>query len=419
MKIVFLHPTGNANVRAAAYGLAKSSLLYRFHTAIACFSGGLLAYLSRFRLFSEIRRRSFDEALKPFTKMSPSREIGRLIFSRLGITKFLKHEKGIFCIDSVYRNLDKRVALGLRNAKKNGAKAVYAYEDGAALTFRESRRLGLFCFYDLPTGYWRASRDLLDNEQKRWPQWAMTFTGFQDSDEKLARKDEELQLADCIFVASQFTAETLKSYPGKLKSIQIIPYGFPDVENDKEYRTFSESTQLKLLFVGKLSQQKGIADLFAAIQIFGDKVQLTIVGQKANDDCPALNVELAKHTWFPSLPHESVIKIMREHDVLVFPSLFDGFGLVITEAMAQGTPVIATERTAGPSLIEHGVNGWLVKAGSTDELKTTIGHLLQFPEQISQVGKRAMETAKLRPWAVYSTELNDAILKHIVKSKSI
>ena len=52
---------------------------------------------------------------------------------------------------------------------------------------------------------------------------------------------------------------------------------------------------------------------------------------------------------------------MREHDVFVFPSLFEGFGLVITESMSQGTPVITTDRTAGPDLIKNDENGWLLK----------------------------------------------------------
>ena len=50
---------------------------------------------------------------------------------------------------------------------------------------------------------------------------------------------------------------------------------------------------------------------------------------------------------------------MKEHDVLIFPSLFEGFGLVITEAMAQGTPVITTDRTAGPDVISDNENGCL------------------------------------------------------------
>ena len=102
---------------------------------------------------------------------------------------------------------------------------------------------------------------------------------------------------------------------------------------------------------------------------------------------------------------------MQEHDVLLFPSLFEGFGLVITEAMSQGTPVITTDRTAGPDLIDHGENGWIVEAGSTLALKTCIEQLIEKPETIVKVGKAAIETARKRPWEVYGKELAEAILK--------
>lgn len=100
---------------------------------------------------------------------------------------------------------------------------------------------------------------------------------------------------------------------------------------------------------------------------------------------------------------------MREQDVLVFPSLFEGFGLVITEAMSQGTPVITTNRTAGPDLITHGENGWLIDAGSTDTLQAAIEELIFKPSVIAEVGHAAMETASKRTWDVYGLELVEAI----------
>jgi glycosyltransferase involved in cell wall biosynthesis len=416
MKLIFFHPTGNANVRMAAIGLVKGSLLYRFHTAIACFSGSVLFWLSSFPLFSEFRRRLFDPSLKKFTATWPWIEMGRLAASKGRLRLLTEHEKGPFCIDAVYKNLDKRVASSLAAASLNGVKAVYAFEDGAAFSFHEAKRLGLQCFYDLPTGYWRASRQILESESKRSPEWFSTFTGLQDSSEKLLRKDEELRMADQIIVASQFTADTLKSFPGKLNAIQIVPYGFPVVSEEKEYPLISGYRPLKLLFVGKLTQQKGIADLFAAVEAIGRDVQLTLIGQKATGDCRALNSALQKHSWIQSAAHPEILKKMREHDVLVFPSLFDGFGLVITEAMSQGTPVITTERTAGPSFIKHGCNGWLIKAGSVSQLQSAINHLLQSPETIEATGRKAMATAKSRPWSVYSDELNAVITKHLCQS---
>ena len=135
--------------------------------------------------------------------------------------------------------------------------------------------------YDLPIGYWRTAKKLLEVERERWPEWISTMPGLNDWEEKLSRKEEELQLADRIFVASTFTANSLKSYPGDLAPIDIIPYGFPAVTGDiKHYQPFDNGRPVKLLFVGSLSQRKGIADLFAAVEALAGKVTLTVVGSK-------------------------------------------------------------------------------------------------------------------------------------------
>ena len=409
MKLILHHSQGNANVRASAVGFAEAGLLAEFHTSIACFQGSLLDYIVGVSFFSEIRRRRFDPLLKPFTHISPAVELGRLLSLRAGFNKFTKPESGIFCVEATIRSLDKKVAGGLKNAKKNGIGAVYAYEDGALFSFQEARRLGLKCFYDLPTGYWRAKLRILEEEKKRFPEWQNTIPGLYDSTEKLAHKDEEIKMADRIFVASRFTASTLKDFPGKLPPVQVIPYGFPAVGAGRDYIDHTDRQPVKLLFVGSLSQQKGIANLFKAVDAIGSSVSLTVIGRKGNEDCPALNTELAKHRWIPSLPHQDILNIMREHDVLVFPTLFDGFGLVISEAMSQGTPVIATFNSGAPDLIKHGENGWLVEAGSTAALQAIIENLVKNPEAIVKAGRAAMETARQRPWEVFKKELVDAI----------
>ncbi len=314
----------------------------------------------------------------------------------------------MFSIDAVYRSMDLHVADQVRNGDLKNAAAVYAYEDGAASSFQASKIKGLKCLYDLPIGYWRSARKFLAMEREHRPEWASTLTGFLDSDTKLARKDEELRLADHIFVASSFTAETLKEYPGKLAPVSIIPYGFPDINPGKTYN-MDQNTPLKLLFIGGLSQRKGIANIFEAVQGFGRHVELTVVGHKTANDCPALDAALSKHTWIPSLPHSGILKLMREQDILIFPSLFEGFGLVITEAMSQGTPVITTDRTAGPDLIEHGRNGWLIEAGSTKAIQELLEKLIPDRKQVETVGKAALETAGKRPWDRYGMELSDAI----------
>lgn len=408
IQLLLSHPTGNANVRAAAMGFENTGMLKSFITSIALFEGHTLKKLSQFGPLKEFQRREFDIKLQPYTSQYPWLELVRVFASKANVKQLTHHESGRFSIDAVYKGIDTKVSKKLAECR-NKQVGIYAYEDGAKFSFREAKRLGLPCFYDLPIGYWRAARRLLEPELTEWPDWASTLTGFNDSEAKLSSKDEELSLADRIFVASTFTANTLTDYKGKLAPISVIPYGFPTVNKHTNRQLFHGAGKLKLLFVGGLSQRKGVANLFAAVEKFGDYIDLTVVGRKASNECLALDRALAKHTWIPSLAHEDVLALMRSQDILIFPSLFEGFGLVITEAMSQGIPVITTDRTAGPDLIEHGKNGWLIQAGSTIAIETILDDILSKPIVISENGKEARGSALLRPWSVYGRELASAI----------
>lgn len=403
MKIILSHPTGNANVRTISQALAEANLLGKFYTCVAVFKNTLLFHLSRFKPFRELRRRFFPQVLKRYTNTRPLRELGRISSQKFGWKKGLVHEKGVFCIDKVYEDLDSHVS---RNLKKYSA--VYAYEDGALQSFENARRLGLHCLYDLPTGYWRAHREYLEEERRRLPEWSMTLKGFKDSERKLHKKDQEISMADAIFVASSFTRETLKFYPGNLPPVYLVPYGFPEIKKNRVYGKI-HGRKIKILFVGGLSQLKGIANVLAAADYYRDTVDLTIVGRKLVEGCTPLEKGLAKHTWIPSLPHEEVLKLMSCHDLFVFPSLFEGYGLVIAEAMSQGTPVITTNRTCGADFIKDGENGWLVDAGDTESLINKIEWILSNPECISRVGKEAILTAEQSPMFTYGEKMVEKI----------
>lgn len=408
-KIVLSHPTGNENVREVAKGMKRKSILAYFYTSIAVFPGSILYKISSFSPLKELRRRLFDPILESNIIMSPIMETGRLLASKFGFTRLLKHETGALCIDAIYQNLDKKVASKLEYVKrKYDVRAVYCYEDGALNSFYKAKELGLYCIYDLPIGYWKGARMLMKEEFNMNPEWSMTLSGFNDSQSKLDRKDQELALADIIFVASSFTKKTLIHYSGNLSEIRVIPYGFPEVKIKRYYEPL-EKRKLKILFVGGLSQRKGISYLFDSVIGLKDQVELTIVGNKVVDNCTVLNSALEEHNWIPSMSHCDILSCMREHDVFVFPSLFEGFGLVITEAMSQGTPVITTDRTAGPDLIIDDVDGWIVPAGCSKSIRDIFTKILDNPEIIKQFGIAAQEKAKRRPWSVYGDEMAAAI----------
>ena len=411
-KILLSHPNGNANVRGVLNGLKVHDMLQSFHTSVACFSGTYMDTLANLPLLHDFRRRTYASDVRKLTHTYPFNELGRMVAQKVKLKTFLTHETGIFCTHKCTKYIDHKVASYI--SKHNDITAVYAYEDGALETFRAAKLYGIKCIYDLPIGYWQAMHRMLSEEREKNPEWTITLGGFNDSEEKLQRKDEELSLSDIIFVASSFTKETLKEYPGKLPEIKVIPYGFPNTNAERKYMSFSNIKKIKLLYVGGLSQRKGISYLFEAIKGLEQYCELTVVGSGNINSCPVLKKELNMHKYIPSLPHSEILKLMSEHDVLIFPSLFEGFGLVVTEAMSQGTPVITTERTCGPDIIVNGENGWLVDAGSCIALRQRIEEIITHPELIKMAGQAAMETAKSRPWNIYGEETIRAI-KELLK----
>jgi glycosyltransferase involved in cell wall biosynthesis len=408
MKIIVSHPTANANVRAAVSGLADRGLLRTFYTTVALFPDSVFYRLGSRGPLAGFKRRAFEQKLKQFTRRSPWFELGRLLAIKTGMHSLFEPEQALFSIDTVYQRLDKDTSLEVKKTGIPGTDAVYGYEDGALQSFQEAKNRDMRCFYDLPIGHWRFVQRLFSEESRLRPEWTPTLTGVLDSAAKLSRKDQELSLADHIFVASSFTRKTLEEFPANLAPVSIIPYGFPPVSAPKTYKAV-QGRKLRLLFVGSLSQRKGIANLFEAIEDLEDEIELTLIGNKPVHNCLVLNNAVKKHRWIPGLPHDQVLAVMREHDVFVLPSLFEGFGLVITEAMSQGTPVITTERTCGPDIISHGENGWLVRAGSSEDLREQIRTILSDPSVVESVGKNARQTASERPWSCYGQQLAGAI----------
>jgi glycosyltransferase involved in cell wall biosynthesis len=365
-KVLLSHPGGNANVRGLLLGLNSNNLLHSFHTSVACFDGDFLDRLASIPVFKDFRRRKFSSEIRDKTVTYPYKELGRMFAQKFHINRWLTHEQGRFSNWKGCVFFDRKISSYL--CKHPNVSAVYAYEDIALESFKTAKLLDKACFYDLPIGYWRSMHQMLSIEKEKNPDWAITLGGFNDSTGKLQQKDKELELSDVIYVASSFTKRTLEEYPGKLAPVQVIPYAFPAVNDNRVY-TSAQNRKIKLLYVGGLSQRKGLSYLFEAVKGLEQWMELTIVGQGNTNECEALRKELSNHKHIPSLPHHEILQLMSTQDVLLFPSLFEGFGLVVTEAMSQGTPVITTDRTCGPDVITHGQDSWLIETGSASAIR--------------------------------------------------
>ena len=401
-KVLFVHAMGNQNSRHALYGLKKNNLLQSFHTSIACFKGSLLYSLSKISFFKDFRRREFDKIVRKETNTYPLYESMRML------NRYLK---GIFNVsaDDVFHFVDKKVALYIGHHRSE-LSAVYSSDEGAFYSFNKAKEYGIKCLFDLPIIHWRTYQRLLEDEKIKNPEWSTILGVYNDSKEKLARKDKELMLADKIYVASNFTKQSiLQDFPYKLKAdIEVIPYGFPEVNINRKYVSV-ENRKLKFLYVGRLSQSKGISYLFDSIGSFIDEIELTIVGSGDLENCRILKEQISKYNYIPYLTHDKVLSIMAESDIFIFPSLFEGFGMVITESMSQGTPVITTTRTCGRDFIKDGENCWLVEPGSSEQLKSKIQYILSNKHKLLEISKNAMKTASERPWSVYEKELSESV----------
>ena len=166
---------------------------------------------------------------------------------------------------------------------------------------------------------------------------------------------------------------------------------------------------LKILFVGGLSQRKGLTYLFEAADQLGSAIELTIIGRKPAAECKPLESALTKHRWIPSLPHEEILKEMSRHDVFVFPSLFEGFGLVITEALPQGLPVITTPHTCGPDILTNGEDGFIVPIRDSQSIAEKLEELHRDRTLLASMSAAARQTAERNTWSQYRTRLTEAV----------
>lgn len=392
------HPTGSQFSRNAALAFLDAGILDEFWTGLSVNRDSTLFRLLPPSLQRELGKREFDPRLSPLTRTRSIRELGRQLLPRVGLRHLTRHEVGLFSTDGVYRDLDRRVARRLR---ARNFSAVYCYEDGALESLRAARQTGASALYELPIGHWRTMHRIMQEEAEREPEWAVTLDGLKDSREKLDRKDQELELAHTVIVPSPFVRDTLIGAPGDaFAKAQVVRYGAPPVTESEPPKR--EPMRLRALFVGQLGARKGVHYLLRAFA--NSSSSLTLIGPR-RDGCEALDLGLAAHRYLPPMPHSEVLEEMRRHDVLVFPSLFEGQAQVMLEAMSQGLPVIATPNAGAEGIVVDGQNGFLVAPRSVDAIIESVEKLRADPEMLDGMSVEALATAKRCSWAEYRRAL--------------
>lgn len=151
----------------------------------------------------------------------------------------------------------------------------------------------------------------------------------------------------------------------------------------------------RLVCVGRLCEQKGQLRLLEALgRLAAEGVSFELVLAGDGPMRSALEAEirrrgLGKSVWITGwLSNDKVRQHIIDARALVLPSFAEGLPVVLMEALAVGRPVITTYVAGIPELVESGVHGWLVPAGSVEALTTALHQaLMASPEQLSQMGQ--------------------------------
>ena len=287
-------------------------------------------------------------------------------------------------------------AAGRLASSQGAALLAYSYYAHAAFSraARSTPRI-LFQLHPHPVSV----RRILSRELAEWPECAASLAkewelALPPKDfEKLA---EETQMADCWIVASSFSRRTLVENGIGSARIHVAPYGV-DLERFHPApgeRAVSGGKPLRLLFVGTINQRKGVRYLIEALRLLGDRpVELVVCG-RAVDDLSLFRSLGGRVRVRPSVGNAQLVAEYQSADLFVFPSLAEGFGHVLLEAMACGVPVLSTTHTALPDLITGGKEGFIVEPRRPDQLRERIEWALGHRAELSRMGELARRKAE-------------------------
>lgn len=208
---------------------------------------------------------------------------------------------------------------------------------------------------------------------------------------------EARQAGHCI-CASTFTRQTLVENGVDEKSVHVVPYGVHLDRFSPANEGRSTKAPLRLLFVGTISQRKGIKYLLDALRLVGTKGLEVQVCGRVVDDLKMFREWEGCVRVTPSVSHNDLLSAYRRADLFVFPSLAEGFGHVLLESLACGLPVLSTTRTAAPDLITEGESGFVVAPGDAAVLASRIEWALSNRTRLGAMRRDARQCAEQFSW---------------------
>jgi alpha-maltose-1-phosphate synthase len=406
--ISIVHHVNPPFARNAALALAEANILKEIITTVVYNSDNTaLSYLNflpqglRSSISCELNRRNWVAPNQVPIKTYPVNESIRIILARTGLSKNFAL-KNVDLVNWVYTSLDRQVT----DHHLDGLDAIYSYEDLAATTFKKAKQKGIICLYDLPIPYYEMAGSIMHQEAELFPGLSSVIDNLRESSEKIVRKQQEIQLADHIFVASSISRQSLLDVNIAPEKISVIPYGAPV---DYFHPQPKPDDNFRALFLGQISPRKGVHYLLSAWRNLKlNDAELLLVGQnRFPTDWLEQHSDICRIV--PSVPHMLLNQYYSSASVFVFPSLVEGFAMVLLEAMACGIPIITTPNTAGPDIITDGVEGFIIPIRDVEAIKEKLEWCYSHPEELAEMGIAARHKAEELNWGLYRQRLSTKV----------
>lgn len=190
-----------------------------------------------------------------------------------------------------------------------------------------------------------------------------------------------------------------KYFPGKKFFYWQIPFEKPDSSLSPA------PVPGNLLFVGNVAERKGVIHLVEAMAILkrrGIKVTATIIGKRLEEEyCTHIDEIIAREnldvTFTGFVSDEEKDRLTAQADIFAFPSLYEGYGMVICESMRRGLPVVVFDNSAMPYTVTDNVNGLVVPTGDNEAYADAIGRIVTDRQLRSRLSAGALATHFVTP----------------------
>jgi glycosyltransferase involved in cell wall biosynthesis len=203
----------------------------------------------------------------------------------------------------------------------------------------------------------------------------------------------EFEGADVILCPSGAVRDSFERAGLPEEKLVVVQHGVDlTAESVKPIAATRAEWPLRVLYVGQLHYRKGLRYLGEAMQEFAaDQVECRVVGPDFGLSGLAFAERLVKSG--PKKGYDLLAEY-AEADVFVLPSLEEGFGLVVLEAMRAGLPVIITSAVGAKDFVTDGVEGWIVPPADSNALRDKIDWMRAHPVERQAMGRAAAERAR-------------------------